>query len=117
MLSARPRRALLHRAAAPKLIACFEQMPERMACESFEISDLDLPSGGYAEWYESECWTKRYGRTYEVRVRSIVFPHEGLDHDRCQPRRSLTTACQGADRSRMGVPDHGQEGWRGALIG
>lgn len=61
---------------APKLIAWFEQLPERMACESFEISDLDLPTGGYAEWYEFDCRTKRNGRTYEVWVRSIAFPHE-----------------------------------------
>lgn len=62
--------------AASKLIAWFAELPDRMACESFEISDLDLPSGGYAEWYEFKCTTKRNGRAYEVRVRSIAFPLE-----------------------------------------
>ncbi len=62
--------------SAATLIAWFEQLPERMACDSFELSDLDLPSGGYAEWYEFWCETRRNGRTYVVGVRSIAFPHE-----------------------------------------
>lgn len=58
------------------LIAWFEELPERMACDAFEIGALHIPSGGYAEWYEFECTTKRNGRTYEIRVRSIAFPLE-----------------------------------------
>lgn len=61
---------------AAKLIAWFEQLPERMACKSFELSALHMPSGGYAEWYEFWCETNRNGRTYLVGVRSIAFPHE-----------------------------------------